>query len=241
MRRFLENNGLKGYRIRKVPLLTKRHIQSRNTWSQSLLNWGVEEWSRVIFSDESKFHVIGSDGVQYCRRHEGDALLPQFTQKMVKHGGGKVIVWGCITYNGVGRLERINGIMDRHYYVDILRRSMFGTLDDFKIAKTDFVFQHDNDPKHKSKYTTRFLDSNAILVLPWPPNSPDMSPIENVWDTLDRKVHSRKDKATNTEELWKMIQEEWYGLDLEYIQNLYKSMRRRVDALLSAKGGPTKY
>jgi hypothetical protein len=83
-------------------------------FSQSLQNWGEEEWGHVIFSAESNFHLFGSDGVQYCHRYYGDSINQLFTQKTVKHGGGKVIVWECINKNGVGRLHSVDGIMDKH-------------------------------------------------------------------------------------------------------------------------------
>src|SRR6202012_1419647 len=95
--------------------------------------WGSDEWDRVVFSDESKFHLFGSNGVQYCHRYDGDAMNPLFTQKEVKHGGGKVTVWGCITWKGVGRLHCIVGNMDKHQYVEILETSLLGSLRDHHI------------------------------------------------------------------------------------------------------------
>jgi transposase len=213
----------------------------RKMFARSLLSWGPDQWGRVIFSDESKFHLFGSDGIQYCRRFDGDAMNPLFTQKTVKHGGGKVMVWGCITQNGVGRLHRVDGIMDRHQYVQILKESLLGTLRDHHIHRRGFVFQQDNDPKHTSATATQFFQQKHIIVLPWPSNSPDLNPIEHVWNHLAQKVHSRSRLPRNENQLWEILQEEWENIDPGYIQKLYKSMISRLHAVLDRNGGNTKY
>jgi hypothetical protein len=84
----------------------------------------------MIFSDESKFMLFKSDGHQYAWFRPGQALDPRFTKKIVKHGGGNIMVWGCISSKGVGRLHRIEGIMCGPDYVDILEKDYLGSLKD---------------------------------------------------------------------------------------------------------------
>ena len=151
------------------------------------------------------------------------------------------MVWGCITQKGVGRLHRVDGIMDRHQYVRILQGSLLGTLRDHRIHPRNFVFQQDNDPKHTSGAANQFFQQHNILTLPWPSNSPNLNPIEHVWNYLDTRVHSRKQKPQNSDHLWEILQEEWAKIDLEYIGKLYHSMRNRLDAVLSQNGGNTEY
>ena len=242
VRRFCVESGLHGRRVRQVPLLSRTQIKMRNAFAKALLSWNDEQWNRVIFSDESKFHLFGSDGVQYCRRMNGDAMNPIFTQKMVKHGGGRVMVWGCITSQGVGRLHRVDGNMDRFQYVRILKESLLGTLKDNHIHRKGFVFQQDNDPKHTSAYAKEFFQKKGLIVLPWPSNSPDLNPIEHVWNYLDNRVHSRTcGKPRNEDHLWEILQEEWQRIEPHYIQKLFRSMWNRLDAVISAKGGNTEY
>ena len=82
---------------------------------------------------------------------------------------------------------------------------------------------------------------HTIPTLPWPSNSPDLNPIKHVWSYLDKKVHSRKQKLWNSDQLWEVLKEEWERIDLEYIGKLYGSMRNRLDAVLSHNGGNTEY
>ena len=69
----------------------------------------------------------------------------------------------------------------------------------------------------------------------WPPQSPDLNPIENIWDYMETKLE--KMPSTIVSELWEMLQEIWRKV----ILNLVRSMPRRVQAVLKAKRGHTKY
>ena len=104
-----------------------------------------------------------------------------------------------------------------------------------------FYFQQDNDPKHTSKLAQNWLASIDLNVLPWPSNSPDMNLIENIWDILDRCVHSHDIKPRNEDELWKALQEEWRGIDQVVIDHLYNSMKNRIDSVIANKGWNTRY
>jgi hypothetical protein len=162
-------------------------------WGTEHENWTQEEWDRVIFSDESKFLLFKSDGLQYCWRRPSEAFDPCFTKKHIKHGVGNIMVWGCITSKGMGRLVRIDGKMDGPAYVRILKEGLLGTLKDYGMkctGKYGYIFQQDNDPKHTSHVVSEFLAKKKIKKLPWPPSSPDMSIIEHVWDQIDRRVRA---------------------------------------------------
>ena len=151
------------------------------------------------------------------------------------------MVWGCITWNGVGRLHRINGIMDAKKYCSILQTSLLGTLRDYHIPHHDFFFQQDNDRKHTSRLATQWFSRHNISTLAWPSSSPDMNIIEHVWDHLERLVCSCNQHPRNKEELWAALQEEWYNISPAYIKNLYESMPRCLEALRTKKGGYTDY
>jgi hypothetical protein len=160
---------------------------------------------------------------------------------MVKHGGGKVTVWGCVTWNGTGRLHRVEGIMKATQLCQIYEEALLGTLTDYGMQIGDTIFQQDNDPKHTSKMATQWLQGHGFTQLPWPANSPDMSIIEHLWDVLDDRIRARKPLPSNENQLWVALQEEWGKITPEEVQHYYKSIPRRVEALLGAKGGHTRY
>ncbi len=107
----------------------------------------------------------------------GDALV-KFEEHCVlptvKHGGGSIMVWGCMSAAGTGELRFIEGNMDSNMYCDILKQKMMPSLQ--KLGQTG-VFQHNNDPKHTAKITTALL----LKVMEWLSMSPDLNPTEHMW------------------------------------------------------------
>ena len=241
IRRELQKMGLNGRRRRRTFFLRKIHIQKRQMFALAYQNWSRRDWRKVVFSDESKFTLFGSDGVQYCRRGPNEEFLPQNVDPKVKYGGGKVNVWGCITPVGFGRLHRVEGNLNAKQYVKILEESYLGTLRDHGLAITDIVFQQDNDSKHTSKLASQWFTDHGVTLLGWPPNSPDMNIIEHAWGELEHRVHAKYPHLSNVNQLWEALQSEWALLGEDYKNVLYDSMPRRVRALQAVRGRQTKY
>ncbi|KAJ1302343.1 hypothetical protein OPQ81_001158 [Rhizoctonia solani] len=241
VRRCLRDLGIKNYARRRIPLLTKRHLKARRDWAQDHATWSARDWRRVMFSDESKFDVYGSDGPLRCWRRPGLALNPHYTRKMVKHGGGNIMVWGCITAEGVGQLHHIEGRLTAIRYTEILEDKLLETFREHSLPPCHTIFQHDNDPKHTAIHTRNWITEHRLSLLPWPANSPDMNPIENVWDYLDRQIRMHPHLPRNAKELWEVLQEEWECIPQSFIDKLYDSMVDRVDELIAQKGGNTRY
>ncbi|GFY36548.1 transposable element Tcb2 transposase [Trichonephila clavipes] len=103
------------------------------------------------------------------------------------------------------------------------------------------VFQQDNARPHVAKTVKSYLDSQQVQLLPWPAYSPDMSPIEHVWDIVGGRLARDLRPVVSTDELWLHIQTIWNTLPQADIQNLFNSMPCRVAALIAAPGGHTKY
>ncbi|KAF8836022.1 hypothetical protein BDN67DRAFT_911910 [Paxillus ammoniavirescens] len=131
--------------------------------------------------------------------------------------------------------------MDTKLYVQILDDNLLGTLHDLAIKNKDVYFQRDNDLKHTSKLATDWFSKKKINKLSWAPNSPDMNIIEHAWDYLDCHVCTHTPLPSNLDELWEALVEEWGQINVDYIVKLYESVPCRVEALLEAKGGHTKY
>jgi DNA-binding CsgD family transcriptional regulator len=238
----LKKVGLNGRVARKKPLLSEANRKARLQWAKEHRHWSADDWRNVIFSDESPFTLFQTSGKQYVRRRPGEEWKDECLFPTVKHGGGKIQVWGCFSWNGGGPMYRVKDKLTGAQYRQVLKTHMAPYLRQFEIDnKCEAIFQHDNDPKHTSKVVQAYLKNKAIVVLDWPSQSPDMNPIEHSWKAVKDRIFSRVDHATNLNEVFEIAKEEWKKLDVSYFQKLIKSMPRRVEAVYQARGRHTKY
>jgi transposase len=241
VRRRLKELGWRAYRRRRVPHLTTKRQRRRLVWGHEHRAWSVEQWKRVGFSDEKKFVVYGRTKTLLFWKKRRALAKPSDHIGSVKYGGGHIMVWGYITSEGVGELYLIEGTMNTSKYTEILDKAFLGSLAKFYTTPSDIIFQHDNDPKHTSRGTRKWLAQHEVQVLPWPASSPDMNLIEHVWAYLELQVRSRRPAPQNRHELWLAVKEEWEKIPPSFITKLYDSMHKRVEALIKAKGGHTMY
>ncbi len=235
--RVLRKALLFGRRPVKKPLVSLKNRKARLEFAKKHLDWTPNQWAKVLWSDESKFMLFGSDGIKYVRRPAGERFNPKYQLPTVKHGGGNIMVWGCFSRDGIGPIHRVEGIMDQYMYKDIINNKMLPHAKD-KLPR-GWVFQQDNDPKHTAVSVKNFFASKKIRVLDWPSQSPDLNPIEHIWEHVDRQLRGRK--PTNKDELFSLIKSEWSKIPLDVLIKLVDSMPRRCQAVIDAKGYPTKY
>lgn len=233
----LQAAGLHGRRPVKKPFVSEKNKKARIAWAKEHLTWTRQQWNSIIWSDESKYLMFGTDGISWVRRPTGTRFSPRYQMPTVKHGGGSVMVWGCFSSLGTGPLVRIEGIMDRHVYKEILEKTMLPWARQ-KMGRS-WTFQQDNDPKHKSKDVTQWFDQQKVRVMNWPSQSPDLNPIEHLWEELGRRL--RGTRAASVDEKFKQLKEEWEKIDQSVLNNLLDSMPRRCQAVIDSKGFPTKY
>ncbi len=157
-----------------------RNKKKRLAFALKHQEWTVEDWKRVIWSDETKINRIGSDGRVWVWKQAGEGLINREVQGTVKFGGGNIMVWGCMGWEGVGHLAEVEGRMDANQYVDILEDNLLPSLEESGISMEDVIFQQDNDPKHTSNKAKKWMEDSNINVLDWPPQSPDLNPIEHL-------------------------------------------------------------
>jgi hypothetical protein len=237
----LKEAGWKAVVKKKWPMLSRHHKKERMDFALSHKEWTLEDWKRVVWSDETKVNRLGSDGRKWVWKRVGEPLSDRLVQGTKKFGGGSVMVWGCMTWDGVGMACKIDGRMDGELYCQILDDELQGTLSYYHKSPAHILFQQDNDPKHTSKRAQNWFNNHDIRVMQWPSQSPDLNPIEHLWNHVKRKLGEYEEPPTSVHELWERFQEEWERIEPSVCQNLIESMPRRIEAVLRAKGGYTKY
>ena len=138
---------------------------------------------------------------------------PATTRATIKHSA-KIMVWGCFAANGVGCLHRISGIMDQKVYKNILVHQMKPSAAKL-FPQKKFVFQQDNDPKHTARSIKKYFKNQDAAgkfeTLPWPSQSPDLNPIENLWAIIENRLKTRK--CSTQDQLFQALVDEWNKLE----------------------------
>ncbi|GFV31497.1 transposable element Tcb2 transposase [Trichonephila clavipes] len=170
--------------------LTSRHRRDHREWATEHVNWRKNEWSNVLFSDESHFSV-----------HPDNR---------------RIFIW---------RNEIIRPIVV-HYAAAI---------------GDDFILMYDNSRPHRANLVEDSLFEEGIVRMEWPTCSPNMNPIDHVWDALGRRVAGRQPPPQTLQELERALLEEWDRIPQLVISSLIDSMPQRCSTLLAVRGNHTPY
>lgn len=209
VRRRLNDYGLTSHPSATGPLLSREHRVERLRFAREHLNWTQEDWSLVLFSDESRFCLRSPDGREKVWRRRGERYAPCTFSPRVAFGGGSVMVWGGINLNSRTELVLVNrgSITADRYIREVLEPHVIPFA---RNIAGNFIFMHDNARPHVARSVQNFLRQEEIDVMVWPPRSPDMNPIEHVWDMLGRRVRARDPQ--NLADLREMLVEEWNNM-----------------------------
>jgi transposase len=221
------------------PLLTTRHLTLRLQWAEKYMKL---DFSRVLFTDEMRATLDGPDGW-------ASGWIPPsgWTASRIRRqqGGGGVMVWaGIIDSTIVGPFLLKDGVkVTAQIYCDFLQENFIPW---FKLQRPalrrQLVLMQDNAPSHAARLTTEFLAAkgfkdNKLMV--WPPNSPDLNPIENLWSIVKARVYRAGRQFHSKQQLWAAIQTEMHEIESAQIRNLTASMDSRVLKVLRNRGRHT--
>ncbi|UYV71963.1 hypothetical protein LAZ67_9001368 [Cordylochernes scorpioides] len=226
--RRLVANGLHSCRpLRRLPL-TPPNRRQRLEWCRARSTW-MTEWHRVVFSDESRFCLSSDSRRVRVWRRRGERSNPAaiVERPTVRQRG--IMVWGAIAYDSRSPLLRIQGTMTAQRYVDDVLRPV--TLP-YLQGVPNALYQQDNARPHTARISQQALQD--VQMLPWPPYSPDLSPIEHVWDIIGRRLHALP-QPRSEDELWQMVEREWRAISQDAIRTLIDSLPRRVAACIAVR------
>ena len=148
------------------------------------------------------------------------------------------MIWGGIFGNQKTGLVFIQGNLNAQMYIDnVINDSVVPLF----AAQPQLTLMHDGATPHTARIVADHLANLGIAVLPWPSKSPDLNPIEHLWDQLERRVRARQQPPTNLAELRQALQEEWDAIPADRVRRLTSSMRRRCLAVMAANGGHNRY
>src|SRR6201992_3863726 len=116
----LKKAGMKAVVKTKHPLLSARHCKACLDFAHAHKDWTLDDWKRVVWSDETKVNCLGSDGCKWVWKKSGEGLSDRLVEGIAKFGGESIMIWGCMTWEGVGYAAKIDGRMDSDLCLQIL-------------------------------------------------------------------------------------------------------------------------
>jgi hypothetical protein len=231
--------GLHGRVARHVFQLTDEHKRKRLAFAHGYERFSEAEWCKVIFADVKGFEGKGSHGQVWVRRPVGEAANTEYSVAHKPHPVS-VPAWGCFSAKGPGYMAMFEGSLDAAGLRDIFRDYLLPTVEEHFGEGTEWWLLHDNDPgRHHSQVLKTFMHNNYIRPLDFPPYSPDLNPIENVWREMDVRMASTQ--ADSKGELEGVVAQTWASLTPEYCSGLARSMPKRIAQVIERKGAYTDY
>lgn len=199
------------------------------------MTWN-SQWQQVVWSDEKKFNIDGPDGFAYYW-HDLRKNERIFSKR--QQGGGGVMIWASFSSNFKSKLTFVEGKLDAKGYQNLLKNHIEDISKSFGSNK--WIFQQDNAPIHKAKINTAWFESNKIDLMSWPPFSPDLNPIENVWGILATKIYGDGVQYRSLKDLKLAIINAWNNITLDELKPLVNSMPNKIFEVIRLGGAKTHY
>ena len=227
----------------------KKKVESKSILNQShkskRMDFACENliestnWRQVIFSDEKRWNLDGQDGNESFYWLMKDGQPEKYYRYRRYQGGKSTMYWGCFSYYVVGQLIKCPATVTTNRYQQILQQHLLPWLHQNNF--NNCIFQQDNAPPHSAKSTMQWIKDNNILILEWPPCSPDCNPIENLWSIVSQTVYKNGRQYSSIQELESSIGTASRSISIETCQRLINSMNNRLVQVIEVSGSHINY
>jgi hypothetical protein len=236
--RILGSSGFKIVSLKKKTMIYPRNQLKREEFCAEMTNYGPAFWDTVIWSDETTVRQMPQGKELKIRIHSSNIAQSDLINPQIHSGGFSVMFWGCFSKLGLGPLVALEGSMNAQSYLQLLKDTI---LPELAAAGRPMTFMQDNAPCHKARVVMDFLAENNVETLNWPPQSPDMNPIENLWAIIKTRRQKKFGVPRTKNALIEQIFDIWDNIETEIVHNLANSANQRVNEVLKLKGKVSKY
>jgi transposase len=242
IQRFLHKNNIVTLKLLKKPLITAQNIEKRKIFAEKGMENLHELMCRTIWSDETTVRKMPNSKQMLWKCHSSTSREDLPVNSQIQQGGFSVMFWGCFSFYGLGPLVALDGNQNQYTYIETLRKYLIPEIFDAREKHgIELTFMQDNAPCHKTAAVRDFLDSNFINTLEWPPQSPDLNPIENLWAIIKRRRCERFGIPKSKIDLIEQVFQIWEEISDNEVYALSVSIKKRLEEALRLNGRPTKY
>uniref|UniRef100_A0A673W4C9 Tc1-like transposase DDE domain-containing protein n=1 Tax=Salmo trutta TaxID=8032 RepID=A0A673W4C9_SALTR len=232
--------GMRARRPQVGVVLTAQHRTGCLAFAREHQDWQIHHWRPVLFTDESRFTLSTCDRRDRVWRRRGERSAACNILQHDRFGGGSVMVWGGISLGGRTALHVLaRGSLTAIRYRDEILRPLVRPY--AGAVGPEFLLMQDNARPHVAGVCQQFLQEEGIDAMDWPARSPDLNPIEHIWDIMSRSIHQRHVAPQTVQELADALVQVWEEIPEETSRHLIRSMPRRCREVIQARGGHTHY
>ena len=242
--RRLQEAGLFGRVALRKQVFDEDDKKKRLSFAEGYKNWTEEQWERVVFADEAIVQGYGGSksGREFVRRPKGlkEAFKSEYMAHTLPHPV-QLNIWACFSASGLGYCHIHNETLNGKSFTRILDDNLLASADLLftETPRQQWWFLQDNAPTHRANVAQTWLHNHGVNSLDFPPYSPDLNPIENLWQHLEKRVEARI--PSEFEELQDVIADEWTKTPIDFLIKLAHSMPKRCLAVIAAGGDHTHY
>ena len=248
IRRILRRNRFKFRVPSSRPYLKKSTKKKRRLWAKTYKNYTTFDWATVVWSDESNFEIGFStrkqpQWIQNCTKRNGKSLV--ITRPTVPGNRRKVGIWGAFSGAGTSDLYVLpqGATMNHQLYLEVLENNLLPFIEKTKqkFPGKSVIFMQDGARYHWHKDVKEWFLNHDIETMIWPPQSPDLNPIEHIWGNMKKELSMKNPYVTSYVEMTFILSNLWFDLKQVYLNKLIESMPRRVHDVMINHGGNTSH
>ncbi|GFV70733.1 transposable element Tcb2 transposase [Trichonephila clavipes] len=240
VRNRLHNAGLYARRPVVCVPLNGRQRRNRLCWAREHVSWTQQQWASVLFTDESRFTMESDSGRLLIWREQRTRYHQSNTVERHSYRGGGILVWAGISLGGHTDLHvfhggTVTGLRYRDEILDPYVRPYAAAIGN------DFILMDDNARPHRARIVEEYLEDHGLERMEWPARSPDLNPIEHLWNYLGREVAALNPPPRSLHELKQGLLCVWSSLPIPVSDNLINSMGNRCRQCIRVRGGHIPY
>jgi transposase len=220
-------------KARRGPLISAKNRVLRVEFAKKWLKRSDEEMKNIVWSDETVVKAFPNGEITMYWDDEWAPERYDLVSPEIQQGGISLQFWGCMSFAHFGPLVQFDGWVDAKSYLEVILRPH--VLPEMK-TNPALIFQQDNAKPHKGKKVMDWLAKQKFKHINWPPQSPDLSPIEMIWNIMKMKLKSLKPRPRNKEDMSAAFFKIWLELGDDIRMKVCNSFREKLKKCLEVKG-----